>query len=432
MEKSLLELENITKIYGARKKIVAVENVNLKVEEGEFLAILGPTGCGKTTLLRILTGVDRSTSGNVLYKGQVLKGINPDATIVFQSFALFPWLTVQENVEIVLKVKGLPHSLRRTRAIELLDIVGLDGFENAYPKELSGGMKQKVSIARAMAVEPELLCLDEPFSALDVLSAESIRGELIELWNSGSFPTKAILLVTHDIEEAVFMADKVIVMEKNPGRIISNIKVNIPHPRSHKDQDFISIVDRVYGILTGKLTPEEVEKMVLSEKIDIRKFLPDVNVNDIVGLLERLDEEPSNRSDIYKLTEESKIISDQMLKLVKAAQILGFATIFQGDIILTLLGQTFAEASILAKKEIFATRIRKIPVFRWLFDMLSSGEEIKKDLVLGALELYFLREEAERQLEIIIQWGRYAEVLSYDDDSELLYKEVKSHPSAVS
>ena len=430
MEEEILRLESITKIYGEDKKFVAVENINLKVNEGEFLAILGPTGCGKTTLLRIIVGVDKPTEGKVFYKGSVLKGINPEATIVLQSFSLFPWLTVQENVEIVLKAKGVPYSIRSKRAIELLDIVGLDGFENAYPKELSNGMRQKVCFARAMAMEPQLLCLDEPFSALDILSAETLRGELLELWNSGSLSAKTIIFVTHDIEEAVFLADRIVVMDKNPGRIISDFKVKIPHPRSHKSQEFISLVDRIYGILTGKLTPEEVEKMLLSEKIDISKFLPEVNVNDIVGLVERLDEEPQNKADIYKLAEELKIGSDQMLKVVEAAQLLGFATIFQGDIILTLLGQTFAEASILARKEIFATRIRRIPIFRWLLDMLAEGEKVKRSIVLGALSLYFPEEEAEKQLEIIIQWGRYAEIISYDDDSEVIYREVKAPSSA--
>ncbi len=425
-ENILIELKGVSKIYGEKKKFVAVEDINLKVKEGELLAILGPTGCGKTTLLRIITGLERPTKGKVIYKGKELKGLNKEATIVFQNYSLFPWLTVQENVEIVLKAKGLPPSLRITKAIQLLDIVGLDGFENAYPKELSGGMQQKVCFARAMAIEPEILCLDEPFSALDVLSAESLRGELIELWGSGSFPTKAIILVTHDIEEAVFLADRIIVMEKNPGRIVADINVEIPHPRSHKDQNFISLVDRVYGILTGKLSPQEVEKMILSEKIDIRKFLPEVNINDIVGLVERLNEEQSNRADIYKLADDLGIGSDDMLKLAEAVQLLGFATIFKGDIILTLLGQTFAEASILARKEIFAARIRRIPVFRWILDMLSEGEKVKRELILGALELYFPREAAEKQLDIIIQWGRYAEILSYDDDSETLYKEAGS------
>jgi NitT/TauT family transport system ATP-binding protein len=216
----LLELRHVTQVYGTPpRQFTAIEDINLTISEGEFVVLVGPSGCGKSTLLRIITGLQRPTSGEVLYRGAPLTGVNPHATIVFQTFALFPWLTVQENVEVALKARGVPPRLCAQRAIELLDRVGLDGFENAYPRELSGGMRQKVGFARAMAVEPELLCLDEPFSALDVLSAEALRGELLELWTRGQIPTRAILMVTHNIEEAVFMADRIVVMEKNPGRV---------------------------------------------------------------------------------------------------------------------------------------------------------------------------------------------------------------------
>ncbi len=218
----LIELRQVSQIYGSgTRRFTAIQHVNLTVQEGEFVALLGPSGCGKSTLLRIITGLRPPSEGEALYRGVPLQGVNPHATIVFQTFALFPWLTVQENVEVALKARGIPSAIRSLRAVEQLDKVGLDGFENAYPRELSGGMRQKVGFARAMVVEPELLCLDEPFSALDVLSAESLRGELLELWTSGSIPTRAILMVTHNIEEAVFMADRIIVMEKDPGRVVA-------------------------------------------------------------------------------------------------------------------------------------------------------------------------------------------------------------------
>ncbi len=217
----LIELRHVHQIYtSGYRRFTAVEDVNLQIREGEFVALLGPSGCGKSTLLRIITGLQRPSEGLVLYRGVPLKGVNPHASIVFQTFALFPWLTVLENVELALKTKGIPYPLRAARAMDLIDRVGLDGFENAYPRELSGGMRQKVGFARAMAVEPELLCLDEPFSALDVLSAEALRNELLELWTSGRIPTRAILMVSHNIEEVVFMADRLVIMDKDPGRCL--------------------------------------------------------------------------------------------------------------------------------------------------------------------------------------------------------------------
>ena len=218
--------------------------------------------------------------------------MNPHATIVFQTFALFPWLTVQQNVEVALKARGIPPAIRALRAVEQLDKVGLDGFENAYPRELSGGMRQKVGFARAMVVEPELLCLDEPFSALDVLSAESLRGELLELWTSGNIPTRAILMVTHNIEEAVFMADRIIVMEKDPGRVVADLKVELPHGRQRKDPAFIELVDYVYAILAGQTQTEAVEMGTAPGEPGVTRRLPVVNIDDLIGLLEYLEQTP--------------------------------------------------------------------------------------------------------------------------------------------
>src|SRR5689334_19236339 len=243
---ALLTVQNVMKAYGrGAKQFVAVRDVNLHIQPGEFVCLLGPSGCGKSTLLRIITGLNPATGGEVRYRDEKLVGVNPYATIVFQTFALYPWLTVQENVEIALKARGVSPMDRRARALKLIDTVGLDGFESAYPRELSGGMRQKVGFARAMAVEPELLCLDEPFSALDVLSAEALRGELMELWLNKLIPTKAILMVTHNIEEAVSMADRIVVMGKDPGHIVMEINVTFRHPRARKDTAFQAIVDNV-------------------------------------------------------------------------------------------------------------------------------------------------------------------------------------------
>jgi len=422
----LLELERVKQVYGTGPRaFTAVEDVSFSVDEGEFVALLGPSGCGKSTLLRIIAGLQRPTSGTVLYRGKPLTGVNPHASIVFQTFALFPWLTVQENVEVALQAKGVPAKLRAARALDLLDRVGLDGFETAYPRELSAGMRQKVGFARAMAMEPELLCLDEPFSSLDVLSADALRGELLELWLSGNIPTRALLLVTHDIEEAVFMAGRVILMEKNPGRILTDIQVPLPHPRSKKDPKFLEIVDRIYAILAGQTQPEHLELGTAPGEPGTTRALPHITINDLTGLLEYLRELPHNRADLYKLASDLKLSTDQLLSLTDAAELLGFATVAHGDITLTALGETFAEASILARKEIFATRIRRLPIFRWLLSMLRKAEkhQLKWDVVQTALELEFPEEEAYRQLDIAVDWGRYAEILSYEDASEVIYLE---------
>ncbi|MDD2901008.1 MAG: nitrate/sulfonate/bicarbonate ABC transporter ATP-binding protein [Syntrophales bacterium] len=426
MSDNLLELKNISQIYSSGdSKFTAIKEVDLALHEGEFAALMGPTGCGKSTLLRIITGLQAPTSGRVLYRDQPLEGVNPHATIVFQTFALFPWLTVQENVEVALKAREVPPKLRTTRALDLLDRVGLDGFENAYPRELSGGMLQKVGFARAMAVEPELLCLDEPFSALDVLSAESLRGELLELWTSGHIPTRAILMATHHIEEAVFMADRIVVMDKDPGRVIMNLKVDLPLPRNRKDPRFINLVDRVYMVLAGQTQPEHVELGTAPGEPGRTRALPHINIDDLSGLLERLDNMPNNRADIYALAQELQLNSDELLRLIEAAELLGFANVAYGDITLNPLGETFAEASIRARKEIFATRIRRLPLFKWLLSLLraSDKKQMEWDVVQKALELEFHEEEAERQLDTAIDWGRYAELLAYDDSSQILFLE---------
>ena len=422
----LLELKNITQVYGSGdRRFTAIKNFHLSMREGEFTALLGPTGCGKSTLLRIIAGLQAPTTGQVLYRGSPLLGVNPQATIVFQTFALFPWLTVQENVEVALKARGMPARLRATRSLDLLDRVGLDGFENAYPRELSGGMLQKVGFARAMAVEPELLCLDEPFSALDVLSAEALRGELLELWTSGKIPTRAILMVTHNIEEAVFMADRIVVMEKDPGRVMLDLKVDLPHPRQRKNSQFLDLVDRVYAILAGQTQPEHVELGTAPGEPGRTRGLPHITINDLTGLLEHLDEMPGIRADIYRLVDELKVNTDFFLSLIEAAELLGFATIAHGDITLTPLGEAFAEAGILARKSIFATRIRRLPLFKWLMSMLKAADkrQLEWDVVQTALELEFHGQEAERQLDTAIDWGRYAEILAYDDSSQALYLE---------
>jgi len=422
----LIELQGITQQYGAGdRRFTAIESVSLTLREGEFLALLGPSGCGKSTLLRIITGLQTASAGRVLYRGAPLTGVNPHATIVFQTFALFPWLTVQENVEVALQVKGVPPEQRAARAVDALDRVGLDGFETAYPRELSGGMRQKVGFARAMVTEPEFLCLDEPFSALDVLSAESLRGELLELWTTGSIPTKAILMVSHSIDEAVLLADRIVVMDKNPGHIVHEIAIQLPHPRQRKSEPFQRMVDQVYALLAGQTQPEPVELGTAPGEPGETRRLPPVAISDLAALLETLAEEPNDRANIAWLEDQLEIELDQMLHLIEAAELLGFVTVAAGAITLTPLGETFAGARIQGRKEIFAARIRRLPVFRWLRSMLMAADkkQLNWEVIRTALELDFPPAEAEHQMDTLVDWGRYAEFLVYDDDSELVILE---------
>ncbi|MDR3044498.1 MAG: AAA-associated domain-containing protein [Desulfovibrio sp.] len=426
MHAPLVTLRGLGKAYGSgARRFTAVSGVNLEIAEGEFVALLGPSGCGKSTLLRMITGLIAPTEGEVLYRGGRLEGVNPHATIVFQTFALFPWLTVQENVEVVLKARGVPPRVRARRALDLLDRVGLAGFDNAYPRELSGGMRQKVGFARAMAVEPELLCLDEPFSALDVLSAETLRGELLELWTSGKIPTRAILMVSHNIDEAVFMADRIVIMDKDPGHIVRVMPVDLPHPRQRKSPEYLAFVDRVYALLAGQTLTEDEELGTAPGQPGHTRRLPDLTINEIAGLVERMADQPAHGGDIYRLAEELHVSSDYLLKAIEAAELLGFVTIRAGDMELTPLGETFAEASILARKEIFGSRLRRLPLVVWLLDLLraSGNRQIKFEVAETALSLEFPRVEAARQVETMINWGRYAEILSYDDNSEVILLE---------
>lgn len=423
MGEILLQLKDIYQEFGSgQRRFTAIENVNLDLSVGEFVALLGPSGCGKSTLLRIITGLQPPTRGKVLYCNHQLRGVNPHASIVFQTFALFPWLNVLDNVALALKVKGVDEPERTNIAEDLLDRVGLDGFESAFPRELSGGMRQKVGFARAMAVEPELLCLDEPFSALDVLSAEALRGELLELWTEGKIPTKTILMVSHNIEEAVFLADRIVVMDKDPGRIIAEYRIPLHHPRQRKSPEFQSHVDQVYGILAGQTRTEKEEYGAAPGEPGPTRRLPEVEIDDLTGMLEHLTESEQAKFDIYLLEDELGIDTDHLLLLTEAAELLGFVSISRGDIELTPLGQTFAQARIPTRKEIFASRASRLPLIRWLLEMLRNTEnhQLKWKVIHTALGLEFPSEEAESQVDTMINWGRYGELLTYDDRSELI------------
>ena len=425
----LLQLENVCKAYqrGA-KQFVAIRDVNLTVKPGEFVSLIGPSGCGKSTLLRIITGLNTATSGTVLYRGQPLNGVNPYATIVFQTFALYPWLTVQENVEIALKARHVPLDKRSEIALKLIDTVGLDGFESAYPRELSGGMRQKVGFARAMAVEPELLCLDEPFSALDVLSAEGLRGELLELWLTKAMPTQAILMVTHNIEEAVVMADRIVVMGKNPGHIVTELTVTLRHPRHRKDTAFQNLVDNVYAAVAGRTRSETETLGTAPGQPGLTRPLPHARINAVAGLLEKLVAE-GGRVDLYRMGSDLTLELDDLLPIVEAGELLGFLTVQEGDLALTPLGQAYADASILARKEMVAGRILRLPLITWIYEILQhdDNQRVAWDYFHEKLQTEF-GDHADKELDIAIRWGRYAELFAYDDATGELFLESQVQP----
>lgn len=424
----LLQLEHVTKVFGrGDRRFTAVKDINLTIREGEFVALLGPSGCGKSTLLRMITGLIAPTEGSVIYRGQRVEGVNPNATMVFQTFALYPWLTVLDNVALALEARGDVSAERFEKAERLVDLVGLDGFEGAYPRELSGGMRQKVGFARALAVEPELLCLDEPFSALDVLSAEALRGELMELWTGGQLPTRAILMVSHNIEEAISMADRVVVMGKEPGHIVAEFSVDLPHPRTRKEPGFEILIDRIYGAIAGRTESEMKEVGTAPGAPGLTRILPQSSVNALAGLLEHLNP-VKGPYDIYKLEAELGVELTDMVQTIEMAEMLGFATVSAGDIQITPLGQAFAEASILTRKDLFAQRARRLPMIQWIVQMLSASPNntLPWKVFYTALLPEFPDEMSERQLDVAINWGRYAELIEYNDRDETLSLDITS------
>lgn len=416
---TLVELREISKFYGKPgERILVLDDIGFRIKEGEFVALLGQSGSGKSTLLRIIMGLTKPDTGVVAYRGEPLRGVNPHAAIIFQTFALYPWFTALENVDLALKAKGVPPRQRRQKAEALLDMVGLDGFEDAYPRELSGGMRQKVGFARALAVEPELLCMDEPFSALDVLSAETLRGELMELWLGKKLPTKAILMVTHNIEEAVLLADRAIVLSHNPGRVIGDFRISLRYPRDRKSRAFSAVVDRIYRLITRPvLLPTGLEA-------ELEKPLPHASIEAIAGLAEEMIGR-EGREDLYRLAGDLRMEADELLPVVTAAEILGLGHVEQADFILEPLGREFAEAEVLRRKELLRPRILQVPLVRRIVAALEVAEDdrMPEEHFLEILRKGFSEGEARAQLETAIDWGRYAELFSYDHDSRELFLE---------
>jgi NitT/TauT family transport system ATP-binding protein len=419
----IIRAAQIEKYYAqpSQNRIQVISPTDLSIVPGEILALLGPSGSGKSTMLRMLTGLSKPSAGQVYWHEKLIADAEINVSIVFQSFALFPWLTVLENVEAPLQARGVDAETRRERSLRMLDTVGLDGFQAAYPKELSGGMRQRVGFARALVVEPEVLFMDEPFSALDVLTAENLRSELLELWQKKTMPTQAVFIVTHNIEEAVLLADRIIVLGRNPGHIRTDFKVQIPHPRDRKSTPFTNLVDYIYKVLTrpdiAAAAPDQsTGKPVRDQRQMHYQMLPHARPGGIAGLLELLIDK-GGRDDIYRLADDLAFEIDDLLPIVDAAQILDFLKIEEGDAAITPAGSDFANSEILRQKELFReAATQNVLLLRQIRRALEtkSDHTVPEEFFLDMLDEQFSAEESQRQVETAVNWGRYAELFDFD------------------
>ncbi|MDA8346024.1 MAG: nitrate/sulfonate/bicarbonate ABC transporter ATP-binding protein [Thermaerobacter sp.] len=421
MPEPLISLQGVHKVYempgGATGTVL--EAIDLEVREGEILAILGPSGSGKSTLLRIIAGLAAPSRGTVRYRSGV---VGQGVALVFQSFALFPWMTVQENVEIGLRAQGLTTKERERKALQVIDMIGLDGFEGAYPKELSGGMRQRVGFARSLVVDPDVLLMDEPFSALDVLTAENLRRDLLDLWIERRIPTKAIIIVTHSIEEAVYLADRAVILSRDPARIAAQVPITLQHWREREDHRFVQLVDQIYGLLTRRETHPAQQS---GRRV---QTVPPVRSGALSGLLELLEDQ-DERVDLYWLGEELSLDVEDFLPIVEAAELLGLAKVAEGDIELTEEGRNYADASLLRRKEIFRDQaLERCPALQNMVHLLrqKSNGRMNREFFVDILERSVGADEAERQVDTLVDWGRYSELFAYDQESRQLYIETEA------
>lgn len=426
MATPIIELKTVAKSFhsadGSARTVL--EGVNFALREGEIVALLGQSGSGKSTLLRLLAGLIGADSGEVLYRGLPLHGPARGVSMVFQSFALFPWLTVQKNVELGLEARGMPPEERARRAESAIDLIGLSGFEGALPRELSGGMRQRVGIARALVLEPEVLLMDEAFSALDVLTGERLREDILGLWESGQMPTKAMLVVSHNIEEAVVMADRVLILASNPGRIRSELPVTLNRPRDADSADVRALIDDIYGQMTARAArPGRVAGKEAALQLGDR--LPEADIARLEGVLELLADEPfTGRADLPKLAEEAELTDAEFLEVSSALTILGFAQVAQGDMTITPLGQRYVAGNKTLRQEIFGQQIlTHVPLIAYIrhgLEQDSSGD-LPQELFVRLLRFTLNAAEAERVLRVAVEWGRYGEIFEYDFNTGVIH-----------
>jgi NitT/TauT family transport system ATP-binding protein len=420
---NLLEIEHVRQAFPrpGGGELLVLDNIDLKLRESEIVGLLGRSGSGKSTLLRLVAGLARPVSGCVRYLGDEVQGCAPGIAMVFQSFALFPWLTVLQNVELGLEAMGLAKEEVRSRALSAIDLIGLDGFESAYPRELSGGMRQRVGFARALVVHPNILLMDEPFSSLDVLTAETLRTDLIDLWMAKKLPIKGIILVTHNIEEAVLMCDRVLLFSSNPGRIAAEIKVTLPHPRHRTDAEFQQVVDSIYIAMTQRALagrpqagqPDRFPTLTLTSR------LRHVSTNILSGLIEAVAGEPyGGHADLPDIASALHMEIDDLFPAAEALQIFRFAELTGGDLKLTNLGMQFANADLAERKRMFAQQLLScVPLAAHVRKVLDerSSHIAPRSRFADELEDHMSEEDADLTLRALISWGRYAELFAYDD-----------------
>ena len=417
MIEPIISVKNCCKSFrrSASQDLLVLDDVNFKLHEGEIVALLGKSGSGKSTLLRIIAGLIPPSSGKVIYRGQLVNRPAPGIAMVFQSFALMPWLTVLENVELGLEAQGIGREERRKRAIEAIDIIGLDGFESAFPKELSGGMRQRVGFARALVTNPDILLMDEPFSALDVLTAENLKSDLLAVWQEKKTNTNGILLVTHNIEEAAMLADRIIIFGSDPGYVRAELSVDLLQPRDPDTQEFRHLVDEIYTLMTTG-SKEKGKHALPGRQISLGYRLPDVDPSELSGLVETMTSF-EERIDLPELADELMMNVDDLFPLLETLEILGFANISDGDIQLSELGKDFSKANLQVRKQIFAKcLLEKVPLARYIRRVLDEKprHRVSEERFLSKLEDYLSEKETERVLRTMIDWGRYAEIFAYD------------------
>ena len=401
-------------------EVRVLANVDLSLYGGEIIGLLGRSGSGKSTLLRIIAGLIKPSGGEVVYHGEPVNGPAEGIAMVFQTFALFPWLTVLQNVEAGLEALGVPAKESRRRALFAIDLIGLDGFESAYPRELSGGMRQRVGFARALVVEPTILLLDEPFSALDVLTAETIRTDLLDLWIENRLPIKSMLLVTHNIEEAVLMCDRILLFSPNPGRVATEIEVTFPHPRNRLDSAFRQMVDDIYAKMTARPT---VEATGHPPKLHLRSRLPPVSTNVMAGLIETVAAPPyDGMADLPEIARTLQLEIDELFPVAEILQYLGFAEIKEGDILLSSAARSFADLDTQSRKRMFADHLlASVPLAQHIKHVLDErpGHRAPRVRFEQELEDYLTDGAAQETLDAVVDWGRYAEIFAYDDQAEM-------------